>query len=84
LGDNLTDDWIKQSGPFNTNKPFKVKLRDEALIKKISCGPSFCLFLSNEGDIYWFGLTGCDGHLIPTKLSINSLILRRIAKIHFL
>jgi hypothetical protein len=48
--------------------PTIVLLSNEIPIKKISCGQSHSLLLSQNGDIYWCGDNGCETRVIPEKL----------------
>jgi alpha-tubulin suppressor-like RCC1 family protein len=69
------DNRRRQLGLINdelSNKPSELLLNNEISIKKISCGYEHSLLLSRDGDIYWFGINGCEKHKTPKKLTINS------------
>jgi alpha-tubulin suppressor-like RCC1 family protein len=69
------DNRRRQLGIINeqlSNKPSELLLNNEISIKKISCGYEHSLLLSRNGDIYWFGINGCEKHKTPMKLTINS------------
>jgi hypothetical protein len=56
------------------NEPSLVFLDIEIPIKKISCGHSHSLLLSQNGDIYWFGNNGIEEQIIPQKITINKFV----------
>ncbi len=69
---------VKKKLDHNTDngiikKPSIVLLSNDIPIEKISCGYFHSLFLTRNGDIYWFGFNGCE-EKTPKKLTINKCI----------
>jgi alpha-tubulin suppressor-like RCC1 family protein len=54
------------------NKPLIVIMSNSIPIKKISCGRTHSLMLSNDGDIYFFGDNLLEKRTSPKLLSINT------------
>jgi RCC1 and BTB domain-containing protein len=56
----------------NRNTPTKVSLAEEVIVKKIVCGKSHSLALSNMGEIYAFGNNTCGQLGIGNKTNQNN------------